>query len=200
MVNICTQTEMKTKSRFRYLKLLSVFTIMGICLVGEVGFATPIPQNIAQKSPQKLEIWRYSQFIQEVEKGNVKKVSVDSDLTTAIVTLKKNSQNKKVTLVSDPQLINLLIKKNIDITVLSPKVNNDDKKYKLLQYSDFIKDVKKGSVEKVSLYADRSKALVGYKGKSERMLVYLLNDRDLIQVLTDNNVDIYVLPDFSERR
>jgi ATP-dependent Zn protease len=173
---------------------------MGMCLLGEVGFATPIPPNIVQKSPQKLEIWRYSQFIQEVEKGNVKKVSIDSDLTTAIVTLKKNSQNKKVTLVSDPQLINLLIKKNIDITVLSPKVNDDDKKYKLLQYSDFIKDVKKGNVEKVSLYADRSKALVGYKGKSERMLVYLLNDRDLIQVLTDNNVDISVLPDFSERR
>jgi ATP-dependent Zn protease len=186
---------MKTKSQPQYLKLLSALTIFGMSLVGEVVFASPLPQNTVQESPQKLKTWRYSQFIMEVEKGNVKTVSIDYDLTTAIVTLKKkNSQNKQVTLVSDPDLINTLIGKNVDITVLSPNVSDEDKKYNPLQYSDFIKDVKNGNVEKVSLFADRSKALVTYKQKSEKSLVYLLSDRQLIQVLVDNNVDITVLP------
>jgi ATP-dependent Zn protease len=186
---------MKTKSQPQYLKLLSALTIFCMSLVGEVVFASPLPQNTVQESPQKLKTWRYSQFIMEVEKGNVKTVSIDYDLTTAIVTLKKkNSQNKQVTLVSDPDLINTLIGKNVDITVFSPNVSDEDKKYNPLQYSDFIKDVKNGNVEKVSLFADRSKALVTYKQKSEKSLVYLLSDKQLIQVLVDNNVDITVLP------
>ncbi len=71
-----------------------------------------------EKQPQSRETWRYSQFIQEVEKGRVEKVSLSSDRSTAIVTPKYEPNKKLVTLVNDPDLINTLTKNNVDITVL----------------------------------------------------------------------------------
>jgi cell division protease FtsH len=69
------------------------------------------------KQPQSRETWRYSQFIQEVEKGNVGKVSLSADRSTALVT--STDGNKKiVTLVNDPDLINTLTAKGVDIAVL----------------------------------------------------------------------------------
>ncbi|RUT08350.1 ATP-dependent zinc metalloprotease FtsH [Dulcicalothrix desertica PCC 7102] len=69
------------------------------------------------KQPQNRETWRYSQFIQEVEKGNVAQVRLSADRTQAIV--KSQSGNQVlVTLVEDPQLINTLTEKNVDISVL----------------------------------------------------------------------------------
>ncbi|MBW4599642.1 MAG: ATP-dependent zinc metalloprotease FtsH3 [Calothrix sp. FI2-JRJ7] len=69
------------------------------------------------KQPQNRETWRYSQFIQEVEKGNVAQVRLSADRTQAIV--KSQSGNQVlVTLVDDPQLINTLTEKNVDISVL----------------------------------------------------------------------------------
>ncbi|BDA66236.1 ATP-dependent metalloprotease FtsH [Calothrix sp. PCC 7716] len=69
------------------------------------------------KQPQNRETWRYSQFIQEVERGNVAQVRLSADRTQAIV--KSQSGNQVlVTLVDDPQLINTLTEKNVDISVL----------------------------------------------------------------------------------
>ncbi len=70
------------------------------------------------KQPQSRETWRYSQFIQEVEKGRVEKVSLSSDRSTAVVTSKYDPNKKLVTLVNDPELINTLTKNNVDISVL----------------------------------------------------------------------------------
>ncbi|MDM9383133.1 MULTISPECIES: ATP-dependent zinc metalloprotease FtsH3 [Chlorogloeopsis] len=70
------------------------------------------------KQPQSRETWRYSQFIQEVEKGRVEKVSLSSDRSTAVVTPKYDPNKKLVTLVNDPDLINTLTKNNVDISVL----------------------------------------------------------------------------------
>ena len=70
------------------------------------------------KQPQSRETWRYSQFIQEVDKGRVEKVSLSADRSTALVTPKYDPSKKLVTLVNDPDLINNLTTKGVDISVL----------------------------------------------------------------------------------
>ncbi|MGJ5675797.1 MAG: ATP-dependent zinc metalloprotease FtsH3 [Nostochopsis sp.] len=70
------------------------------------------------KQPQSRETWRYSQFIQEVRNNKVEKVSISADRSTAIVTPKFDSKKKLVTLVNDPNLINELNEKGVDIIVL----------------------------------------------------------------------------------
>ncbi|AKG22829.1 hypothetical protein IJ00_17495 [Calothrix sp. 336/3] len=61
----------------------------------------------------------YSQFIQEVENGSIKKVSISSDRTTAIATF-MNGQTKLVILENDLDFINQLTKHSIDISVSPP--------------------------------------------------------------------------------
>jgi cell division protease FtsH len=70
------------------------------------------------KQPQSKETWRYSQFIQEVEQGRVEKVSLSADRSTALVTPKYDPNKRIVTLVNDPDLINNLTEKGVDISVL----------------------------------------------------------------------------------
>ncbi|HLO89439.1 MAG TPA: ATP-dependent zinc metalloprotease FtsH3 [Nostocaceae cyanobacterium] len=72
------------------------------------------------KQPQSKEVWRYSEFIQAIEKGKVDKVALSSDRTTAIVTPRDGTNKKLVTLVNDPDLINTLTTKGVDISVFSP--------------------------------------------------------------------------------
>ncbi|MCC5636116.1 ATP-dependent zinc metalloprotease FtsH3 [Nostoc sp. CHAB 5844] len=69
------------------------------------------------KQPQSTQTWRYSQFIQEVEKGRVTQVRLSADRSTAIVKSQDGTQIK-VTLVNDPDLINTLTSKGVDISVL----------------------------------------------------------------------------------
>lgn len=75
-------------------------------------------QLFFEKQPQSRESWRYSQFIQEVEKGRVERVSLSADRSTALVTPKYDPSKKLVTLVNDPELINTLTARGVDITVL----------------------------------------------------------------------------------
>ncbi|MEH2087565.1 MULTISPECIES: ATP-dependent zinc metalloprotease FtsH3 [unclassified Nostoc] len=70
------------------------------------------------KQPQSRETWRYSQFIQEVQQGRVEKVSLSADRSTALVTAKYDGNKRIVTLVNDPDLINTLTSKGVDISVL----------------------------------------------------------------------------------
>jgi cell division protease FtsH len=70
------------------------------------------------KPQNNRETWRYSQFIQEVEKGKVDKVSLSADRSTALVTPNDGTTKKIVTLVNDPDLINTLTAKGVDISVL----------------------------------------------------------------------------------
>ncbi len=69
------------------------------------------------KQPQSRETWRYSQFIQEVEKGRVERVSLSSDRSKALVT-PMDGEKKIVNLPNDPELIDLLTKNSVDIAVL----------------------------------------------------------------------------------
>lgn len=70
------------------------------------------------RQPQDRESWRYSQFIQEVEKGKVERVRLSADRSMAEVVTKYDTTKKFVTLVNDPELINTLTRNNVDISVL----------------------------------------------------------------------------------
>ncbi|MBK4732033.1 ATP-dependent zinc metalloprotease FtsH3 [Oxynema sp. CENA135] len=61
------------------------------------------------------------------------------------------------------------------------------------RYSQFIQKVENNAVEKVSISADRSKALVQVADGS-KVMVNLPPDPDLIDILTQNNVNIEVVP------
>ncbi|MGB3534836.1 MAG: ATP-dependent zinc metalloprotease FtsH3 [Microcoleaceae cyanobacterium] len=61
------------------------------------------------------------------------------------------------------------------------------------KYSTFIQEVEGNRVERVNLSADRTRALVTAQD-GEKVLVNLPNDPDLINILSQNSVDISVLP------
>ncbi len=69
------------------------------------------------KQPPSRETLRYSQFIQEVESGKVVQVKLSADRSTALVRSQEGAQFV-VTLVNDPDLINTLTAKGVDISVL----------------------------------------------------------------------------------
>lgn len=69
------------------------------------------------KQPQSRETWRYSQFIEEVESNRVEMVSLSADRTRALVTAQDGSKIL-VNLPSDPDLLNILTKNNVNISVL----------------------------------------------------------------------------------
>ncbi|HBQ97130.1 MULTISPECIES: ATP-dependent zinc metalloprotease FtsH3 [Roseofilum] len=60
-------------------------------------------------------------------------------------------------------------------------------------YSQLIDEVESQRVERVNLSADRTRALVTAEN-GDKILVNLPNDPDLLNILTNNNVDISVLP------
>ncbi len=61
------------------------------------------------------------------------------------------------------------------------------------RYSQFIQEVQQGKVERVNISADRTRAQVTPQD-GEKKVVNLLNDPDLIDILSKNNVDIVVSP------
>lgn len=77
-----------------------------------VALATALFEN--KQPPQ--ETWRYSQFLQNVENNQVEQVTVTRDRTKARV---KTNDGKRVAvnLANDPDLINTLVAKGVDIQV-----------------------------------------------------------------------------------
>ncbi|PSB29634.1 cell division protein FtsH [filamentous cyanobacterium Phorm 46] len=69
------------------------------------------------KQPPSREVWKYSQFIQEVEGDRVDKINISSDRSKALVTAQDGSK-VIVNLPNDPDLINILTKNKVDISVL----------------------------------------------------------------------------------
>ena len=69
------------------------------------------------KQPPSRDVWKYSQFIQEVEGKRVDKINISSDRSKALVTA-QDGNKVLVNLPNDPELINILTKNNVDISVL----------------------------------------------------------------------------------
>ncbi|NEO54310.1 MAG: ATP-dependent metallopeptidase FtsH/Yme1/Tma family protein [Okeania sp. SIO3B5] len=70
-----------------------------------------------EQQSQTLEPWKYSQFIQEIESNNVDRVIISADRTTAKVKIADGTA-VEVNLPNDPDLINILTKNNVDISVV----------------------------------------------------------------------------------
>ena len=75
------------------------------------------------KQPQSRETWRYSDFIQAVEKGRVAQVRLSADRTRAIVKPQDGSQ-VIVNLPDDPDLISILTQNKVEISVLPQTDDN----------------------------------------------------------------------------
>ncbi|MDJ0619261.1 MAG: ATP-dependent zinc metalloprotease FtsH3 [Calothrix sp. MO_192.B10] len=86
--------------------------------------------TLLDKQPEGRKTWRYSEFIQAVEKNRVEKVSISADRKQALVTPKDETTKRLVTLVNDPELINTLSDKGVDISVLPQ--SDDGAWFKLL--------------------------------------------------------------------
>ena len=68
------------------------------------------------KQPQSRETWRYSQFIEEVQQNKIERVRLSADRSQALVTAEDGSKIV-VNLPNDPDLVNILAKNNVDISV-----------------------------------------------------------------------------------
>jgi cell division protease FtsH len=72
------------------------------------------------RPPEAQETWKYSEFIQAVEKKEVSKVVLYSDRSKAVVQ-RQDGAKMQVNLLNDPALIDTLTKNDVDITVRPPQ-------------------------------------------------------------------------------
>ena len=70
-----------------------------------------------EKPTQSQKVWKYSEFIQEVESGKIERVGLSSDRSKALVTAQDGTK-VIVNLPNDPDLVNILTSKGVDIAVL----------------------------------------------------------------------------------
>jgi cell division protease FtsH len=78
---------------------------------------------LLDRQPQSTASWRYSQFIDRVQAGQVEKVNISADRSRALVTT-GDGQRVAVNLPSDPELLNILQKSGVDISV-SPQAEEN---------------------------------------------------------------------------
>ncbi|MGB3204304.1 MAG: ATP-dependent zinc metalloprotease FtsH3 [Crinalium sp.] len=70
-----------------------------------------------EKPTQTQKVWKYSEFIQQVESGKIERVGLSSDRSKALVTAQDGTK-VIVNLPNDPDLVNILTSKGVDIAVL----------------------------------------------------------------------------------
>ena len=76
--------------------------------------------------------------------------------------------------------------------------NSNTQSRENLTYSDFINQVENNQIEQVILSADRTQAKVSSSNSGAPLLVNLPNDPELINILSENKVDIVIQPQNSE--
>ena len=76
--------------------------------------------------------------------------------------------------------------------------NSNTQSRENLTYSDFISQVENNQIEQVILSADRTQAKVSSSNSGAPLLVNLPNDPELINILSENKVDIVIQPQNSE--
>lgn len=78
---------------------------------------------LLDRQPQNTTSWRYSQFVDRVESGQVEKVNISADRSKALVTT-SDGQRVAVNLPADPELLNILQTNSVDISV-SPQAEDN---------------------------------------------------------------------------
>ncbi|HEY9884639.1 MAG TPA: ATP-dependent metallopeptidase FtsH/Yme1/Tma family protein, partial [Thermosynechococcaceae cyanobacterium] len=93
---------------------VGLYTLLAIVVVS-------LATAFFDKQPPSRETWRYSQFIEKVQRGKIEKVRISADRSIAVV---QDGNNRiVVNLPNDPELINILTSNKVDISVLP---QNDD--------------------------------------------------------------------------
>ena len=154
----------------------------------------------------------YGRFLNYLDDGKVKSVDIfDGGRTAFVETTDSDLDNKVQRLRVDlpgltPELINNLKNKGIsfdvypassstNIGLFEKLINNksDNQSIKVIKYSEFIEAVQNKEVSKVLLSPDNGTAQI-VENDGSRSQVYLAPDKDLLKILTENNVDIAVKP------
>lgn len=78
---------------------------------------------LLDRQPQSTASWRYSQFVDRVESGQVEKVNISADRSRALITT-SDGQRVAVNLPADPELLNILQTNGVDISV-SPQTEDN---------------------------------------------------------------------------
>lgn len=79
--------------------------------------------SFLDQQPQSRETWRYSEFLQEVQSGNIESVKISSDRSQAFVPAQDGTPILVNLPPGDTELIDILSDNNVDISVLP---QNDD--------------------------------------------------------------------------
>lgn len=79
--------------------------------------------SFLDQQPQSRETWRYSEFLQEVQTGNIESVKISSDRSQAFVPAQDGTPILVNLPPGDTELIDILSDNNVDISVLP---QNDD--------------------------------------------------------------------------
>ncbi|HEY9639148.1 MAG TPA: ATP-dependent zinc metalloprotease FtsH3 [Coleofasciculaceae cyanobacterium] len=78
---------------------------------------------LLDRQPTNATSWRYSQFVNQVENGQVEKVSISADRSRATAKT-SDGQTVLVNLPNDPEMLNILQKNGVDISV-SPQTEDN---------------------------------------------------------------------------
>ncbi|MEB3224648.1 MAG: ATP-dependent zinc metalloprotease FtsH3 [Synechococcus sp.] len=80
--------------------------------------------SFLDQQPQSRATWRYSQFLQEVQAGNVERVNISGDRTKAFVSAPDGTPILVNLPPGDTELIDILSENNVDISVLPQSDDN----------------------------------------------------------------------------
>jgi len=80
--------------------------------------------SFLDQQPQSRETWRYSQFLQEVQQGNIESVKISGDRTKAFVPAQDGTPILVNLPPGDTELIDILSENNVDIAVLPQSDDN----------------------------------------------------------------------------
>jgi len=98
----------------KVLKNLSIYLLIVLVIIALLRYAQPQHSNV--------EMWRYDQFVNAVQQGQVQQVSIQAKDTTNVISGEKKDGTKfKLTsLKNDADLTNMLLAKGVQITPKAP--------------------------------------------------------------------------------
>ena len=110
--------------------------ISNIIVLGLILLA--LGSYVVDHSPQvqKIDQLEYSQFMEELKKGNISSVVIDEG--NRVITAERFDKSKiKTVLLSDPKLVDTLFEKGVTFEAKEPRTRIDSSKY-INQYYSFV--------------------------------------------------------------
>ena len=175
------------------MKRLLLASLLSIGLISCSSISKPPGWDVAARAS-------YGRLLEYIDFGKVKDIDIFLQKSYAFVELVDDEvSNEKVLVLVDlpgtDQLIKKLKNEKISFEFYPSKneYKNSPQKYPLVKYSDFLLDVKNQKISRILIRRNwEPSAFVYIDGR--RANVYLGPDENLLETLTNNNVDIAVEP------